>query len=91
MAGLSHAGNRPVAYPAGWQIELRFCVRGMHGDGYSRNPRVSAGVGMNVAGIPRGWILLRREPRIEPFTFNALTRIYTYESVMYAFNFCLVS
>ena len=27
-----------------------------------------AGMDLTIAGFPRGWILLRREPRIEPFT-----------------------
>jgi len=52
---------------------------------------------LTIAGFPQGWILLRREPCIEPYTYyndliaNALTRmIDTYEPVMYAFNFCLV-
>jgi len=47
--------------------------------GISRNPRVSRGCGyeccantagmdLTTAGFPRGWILLRREPRLEPFT-----------------------
>jgi len=67
---------------------------GVHGDRDGGNP---AGMDLTIAGFPRGWILLRRESRIEPFTSyndlitNALTRINTYESVMNACNFCLVS
>ena len=47
--------------------------------GIPRNPRVfrgcgyeccgnTAGMDVTIAGFPLGWILLRREPRIEPFT-----------------------
>jgi len=28
----------------------------------------TAGMDLTIAGFPRGWILLRREPRTEPFT-----------------------
>ena len=68
--------------------------------GILRNLQVSCGCGyeccgntawmdLTVAGFPHGWILLWREPHIEPFTqyndyiTNALTGIDTYESVMY--------
>ena len=54
------------------------CSRGVHGDGEAgipRNPRVSRGCGreccgntagmdQTIAGFPRGWILLRREPAL---------------------------
>ena len=35
------------------------------GNGDGRNPAESAGMDL-IAGFPRGWILLRREPRIGP-------------------------
>jgi len=45
-------------------------IRGVHWDGDGGNvAEIPRGDGSdNNAGFPRGWILLRREPRIEPFT-----------------------
>ena len=59
-------------------VKLEVCTR-MGTAGILRNPQVSRGCGYeccrNTAGMdltivafPQGWILLRREPRIEPFT-----------------------
>ena len=38
------------------EVATRLPSTGVHGDGDGGNPAESAGVGMNVAGIPRGWI-----------------------------------
>jgi len=74
-------------------VRLEVCT----GMGMAGIPRVSSGCGyeccgntvgmdLTIAGFPRGWILL-----FIIIISNALTRIDTYESVMYAFNFCFVS
>ena len=42
----------------------------MHGDGDGGNPAESAGVGMNVAGIPRGWIGQLRDSRWDGFYYG---------------------
>ena len=100
--------NRPGFYwrKRQWhQLHMQVCTslqtRGVQGAGNDMNPVESAGVGMNAAGIPQGWIWQLQDSREDGFYYgrnpalrqwyDTLTSIDTYESVKYAFNFCLVS
>jgi len=49
----SSSANRLLSREMQWGYYRGLQTRGVHGDGDGGNP---AGVGMNVAGIPRGWI-----------------------------------
>jgi len=44
--------------------------RGVQMDGDSGNPAESGGMGLNVAGIPRGWIWQLRDYRGDGFFFD---------------------
>jgi len=59
-------------YPCDTILAMDVCFGGVYVDGDGGNPAEccgnTTGMDLTTAGFPRGWILLRREPRIEPFT-----------------------